>query len=128
MEILITKGENKRVVIPLFVNNAPYSVTNATEIICTLKIGSYTYKYTFAGSIANSGVLTTAVSMVGNPPALESLFNHEIALYIEHTQSVGFPVGLISAEIEVFYPDPLFPTNGGKEIICLTPGRVIDHC
>lgn len=126
-EIIVTKGESKRVVLDIKENNVDFDVSQATDITATLNVQSSAYRYAL-GNVAGTGKLTNSESMVGVPPVPESLDTNQIALYLEASQTSKYKAGFVDVDIEVTFLDSTF--DSGKSVVkfCLTPIRVIDAC
>ncbi|MGL5133472.1 MAG: hypothetical protein ACRC78_13155, partial [Planktothrix sp.] len=126
-EIRVIRGEHKRVVLPMRVNNANFDVSDATQIVARLEIGGGIFNYSLT-PIAGYGTLTNSLSVVGFPAVPETILAHEIALYLEAAETALFPLGGINAQITITKPNPQFPSNEAVEIICIPFGRVLPPC
>lgn len=128
MEILVTKGENKRIVLSLLENNLPFDVSSATSIVTTLTIGMSKYTYAL-GSLPGSGLLTRNGSLVGIPAIPEVMPINDVALYLEATETERYEEGaLIYACVEVTNVDTRFPSGKDVHLFDFTIGRVIFCC
>jgi hypothetical protein len=127
MQIRIYKGESVKLVVPLHENNMPFDVTQATEIKAVLTTGKRRFKYSL-GPIAGHGKLTNALSLVGIPPEPETLQNHEIALYIEASETAQYETGMVHIDVEAVFLDTTFPSGKRVEKFCVKPATVFDVC